>query len=285
MSAREEGRPCRKVDGRVALVTGAGRGIGRAIALKLASEGARLVLNDLDEAPAAETADAVRALGADATLCVGSVSDPAFGDRFVATALERFAALDIIVNNAGFTWDNVIQKMTDEQFQAMLDVHVVGAFRILRAAAEPIRRFAKEEAAAGREVFRKVVNVSSVSGLGGNAGQVNYAAAKAAVVGITKTLAKEWGRYRVNVNCVAFGFIRTRMTQPLGTGESSIAVGGHAIPSGVQPTLIEALETQMIPLGRLGTPEEAAGGVYLFCIPESDYISGQVITVGGGVRF
>ncbi len=285
MREPERERECRKLDGRVALVTGAGRGIGRAIALKLASEGARLVVNDLDERPVAETAEAIRAMGAQAEVCVGSVADPAFGERFVAAALARFSALDIIVNNAGFTWDNVIQKMTDEQFQAVMDVHVVGAFRILRAAADPIRRFAKDEAATGREVFRKVVNISSVSGLGGNAGQVNYAAAKAALVGITKTLAKEWGRYRVNVNCVAFGFIRTRMTQPLGTAEPNTAVAGRAIPTGVQPKLIEALETQMIPLGRMGTPDEAAGGVYLFCIPESDYISGQVITVGGGVRF
>jgi 3-oxoacyl-[acyl-carrier protein] reductase len=285
MPNAESGPGSRKLDGRVALVTGAGRGIGRAIALKLASEGARLVINDLDEAPVAETAEAIRAMGGEAAVCAGSVSDPDFGDRFVASALDRFATLDIIVNNAGYTWDNVIQKMTDEQFQAMLDVHVMGAFRILRAAAEPIRRFAKAEAAAGREVFRKVVNISSVSGLGGNAGQINYAAAKAALVGMTKTLAKEWGRYRVNVNCVAFGFIRTRMTQPLGSGDSKVEVGGRGVSMGVQPQLIEALETQMIPLGRIGTPEEAAGGVYLFCIPESNYISGQVITVGGGVRF
>ncbi len=285
MPNAESGPAPRKLDGRVALVTGAGRGIGRAIALKLASEGARLVINDLDEAPVAETAGTIRAMGGEAAVCVGSVSDPDFGERFVASALDRFATLDIIVNSAGYTWDSVIQKMTDEQFQAMLDVHVMGAFRILRAAAEPIRRFAKAEAAAGREVFRKVVNISSVSGLGGNAGQINYAAAKAALVGMTKTLAKEWGRYRVNVNCVAFGFIRTRMTQPLGTGDAKVEVGGRGVSMGVQPQLIEALETQMIPLGRMGTPEEAAGGVYLFCIPESNYISGQVITVGGGVRF
>jgi 3-oxoacyl-[acyl-carrier protein] reductase len=161
----------------------------------------------------------------------------------------------------------VIQKMTDEQFQAVLDVHVTAPFRILRAAAEPIRRFAKQEAEDGREVFRKVVNISSVSGLCGNAGQINYAAGKAAVVGMTKTLAKEWGRYRVNVNCVAFGFIATRMTEPLGEAR------------------LDALAKQQVPLGRLGTVEEAANGVYLFCTPESDYISGQVITVGGGIRF
>ena len=175
--------------------------------------------------------------------------------------------------------------MTDEQFRAVLDVHVTAPFRILRAAAEPIRRFAKQEAVDGREVFRKVVNISSVSGLGGNAGQINYAAGKAAVVGMTKTLAKEWGRYKVNVNCVAFGFIRTRMTQPLAADNAPVNVAGREVAFGVQPHLLENLEKQQIPLGRLGTAEEAADGVYLFCIPESNYISGQVITVGGGIRF
>jgi 3-oxoacyl-[acyl-carrier protein] reductase len=275
----------RTLENKVALVSGAGRGIGRAIALKLASEGARVVVNDMDEAPAMETIAAVRAAGGEAAVCIGNVTDHGFGDRFVGTALDSFGGLDIIVNNAGYTWDSVIQKMTDEQFQAVLDVHVTAPFRILRAAAEPIRRFAKAEAAVGREVFRKVVNISSVSGLGGNAGQINYAAAKSAVVGMTKTLAKEWGRYRVNVNCVAFGFIHTRMTQTLDPASEPVAVAGREIKYGVQPAMLEALESSQIPLGRLGTPEEAAGGVYLFCAPESDYISGQVITVGGGITF
>jgi len=257
----------KNLDGKVALVTGAGRGIGRAIALKLAGEGASVVVNDLDDEPASDTVATIAADGGVAVSCNGSVVEPGFAERFVQTALDRFGGLDIIVNNAGFTRDNVIQKMTDEQFQAVLDVHVTGPFRILRAAAEPIRRFAKQEAEEGREVFRKVVNISSVSGLCGNAGQINYAAGKAAVVGMTKTLAKEWGRYRVNVNCVAFGFINTRMTQPLGDER------------------LDSLAKQQIPLGRLGTVEEAANGVYLFCTPESDYISGQVITVGGGIRF
>ncbi len=274
-----------RLAGKVALVSGAGRGIGRAIALKLASEGARVVVNDLDDAPAEATAAAIRAGGSDAALCVGSVTEPGFGDRFVATALESFGGLDIVVNNAGYTWDNVIQKMSDEQFQAMLDVHVTAPFRILRAAAEPIRNFAKREAAEGREVFRKVVNVSSVSGLGGNPGQVNYAAAKAALVGMTRTLCKEWGRYKVNVNCVAFGFISTRLTQPLGAERATVELAGRRIALGVQPALIDQLEKQLIPLGRLGTPEEAADGVYLLCSPESNYISGQVLTVGGGIAF
>ena len=271
-----------KLEGKVAIVSGSGRGIGRAVALKLASEGARVVVNDLDEAPARDTAEAIVAAGGEAVVCTGTVTAPDFGDRFVAMALDSFGGLDIIVNNAGYTWDSVIQKMTDEQFQAIMDVHVTAPFRILRAAAEPIRRFSKAEAAAGREIFRKVVNVSSVSGLGGNAGQINYAAGKAAVVGMTKTLAKEWGRYKVNVNCVAFGFIRTRMTQPIAT-EADAAGGARKV--GVQPAMIQHLEQNAIPLGRLGTPEEAADGVYLFCSPESNYISGQVVTVGGGITF
>ncbi len=274
-----------RLDGRVALVTGAGRGIGRAIALKLAGEGARVVVNDMDDAPAQETVQEVFAAGGEATLCVGSVTATDFGERFVAVALDSYGGLDIIVNNAGFTWDSVIQKMSDEQFREVLEVHVTAPFRILRAAAEPIRRFAKQEMEQGREVFRKVVNISSVSGLGGNAGQINYAAAKAAVVGMTKTMAKEWGRYRVNVNCVAFGFINTRMTQPLDAANASVDVGGHTIRYGVQPALIDALERQQIPLGRFGTVEEAADGVFLFCTPESNYISGQVVVVGGGISF
>ncbi len=271
-----------KLEGKIAIVSGSGRGIGRAVALKLASEGARVVVNDLEPGPANDVADAIRAAGGTAVTCSGDVTARDFGDRFVAMALESFGGLDIIVNNAGYTWDSVIQKMTDEQFQAIMDVHVVAPFRILRAAAEPIRRFSKTEAAEGREVFRKVVNISSVSGLGGNAGQVNYATAKAAMVGMTKTLAKEWGRYRVNVNCVAFGFIRTRMTQAI---VSETDAGGEMRTVGVQPSLIEHLEQNAIPLGRLGTPEEAADGVYLFCSPESNYISGQVVTVGGGITF
>ena len=266
---------------KVAIVSGSGRGIGRAVAMKLAAEGARVVVNDRDETPARETVDGIIAAGGKAVLCAGSVTAPDFGERFVRTAIDAFGTLDIIVNNAGYTWDSVIQKMTDEQFHAIMDVHVTAPFRILRAASEPFRAWAKAEAKEGRETFRKVVNVSSVVGLGGNPGQVNYATAKAGLIGMTKTLAKEWGRYKVNVNCVAFGFIKTRMTAPIGSADET----GEARKVGVQPALLETLERDMIPLGRLGTVEEAADGVYLFCTPESNYISGQVVTVGGGLSF
>jgi 3-oxoacyl-[acyl-carrier protein] reductase len=270
------------LEGKAALVSGSGRGIGRAIALKLAREGARVVVNDLDEAPAVAVAAEIEATGGSAAVCVGNVAAPDFGERFVQTALDAFGGLDIIVNNAGYTWDGVIQKMSDEQFQAMLDVHLVAPFRILRAAAEPIRVMSKQEAAEGRRVVRKVVNISSIAGLYGNAGQVNYSSAKTALVGMTRTLCKEWGRYNVTVNCVAFGLIQTRLTQPLHGEQATIDVEGREIKVGMQPRLIETME-QLIPLGRAGTPEDAADAVYLFCAPESDYVSGQVIVAGGGL--
>jgi 3-oxoacyl-[acyl-carrier protein] reductase len=272
-----------KLDGKVALVSGAGRGIGRAIALKLASEGARVVINDLDAEPAAETRSAIEKLGTEAAVCTGSVTASDFGARFVKTAVDRFGGIDIIVNNAGYTWDNAIQKMSDEQWYAMIDVHMTAPFRILRAAADVIRGAAKREAEAGQEVFRKVVNISSIAGLCGNAGQVGYSSGKAGIVGLTLALAKEWGRYKVNVNAVAFGFIRTRLTQALSDkGEATIEVEGRDIKVGIQPQFIETLE-RLIPLGRAGTPEEAADAVYLLCTPESNYISGQTLVCGGGL--
>lgn len=224
----------------------------------------------------------IQASGGSAVACIGSVTAADFGDRVVRQALDEFGGLDIIVNNAGYTWDNVIHKMSDEQFQAMLDVHVVAPFRILRAAAEPLRMFAKREAAEGRRVSRKVVNISSVSGTAGNAGQVNYAAAKAAIVGLTKALSKEWGRYNVNVNAVAYGYIETRLTQPLGSEGASIDVEGRGLAVGMQPATIATMR-QMIPLGRGGTPDEAAGAVFMLCSDDADYITGQTIVCGGGM--
>jgi len=271
-----------KLVGKVALVTGSGRGIGRAIALKLAQEGAKLVVNDLDAGPGDTVADEIKAAGGEAAAVNGSVSEPGFADRFITAAMDRMGGLDIIVNNAGYTWDATIQKTTDEQFQAMLDVHLVAPFRLLRAAAEPIRIMAKREAQDGREVFRKVVNVSSIAGLYGNAGQAGYGSAKASLIGLTRTLCKEWGRYKVNVNCVAFGLINTRLTQPIEAVQATIDVAGRDIKVGMQPGLLETMG-RMIPLGRGGTPEEAAGAVYLFCSPESNYVSGQVLVCGGGL--
>lgn len=273
-----------KLQGKVAIVSGSGRGIGRSIAMKLASEGARVVINDLDPAPAEQTLKDIQAAGGHAMMCIGNVTADGFAETFVKAAIEGFGGLDIIVNNAGYTWDNVIQKMTDEQWQAILDVHLTAPFKILRAASEFIRAAAKKEADAGREVYRKVVNISSIAGLGGNAGQANYSAAKAGVVGLTMALAKEWGRYKVNVNCVAFGLIRTRLTEAPAGGEAAIDVEGRNIKVGVNPDLLAMME-RSIPLGRGGTPDEAAGSVYLLCTPESNYVTGQTLLCTGGVPF
>ena len=269
-----------KLEGKVALVTGSGRGIGRAIALKLASEGARVVVNDLDDAPAQEVVQAVRDIGGEAVACVGNVGAPDFAERFVGTAIEHYKGLDIIVNNAGYTWDNVIQKMTDEQWYALIDVHLTAPFRILRAAQPVIRALGKAETEAGTRNVRKVVNISSMAGLFGNAGQANYATAKAGIVGMTQTLAKEWGRMNVTVNCVAYGLVKTRLTGNAAEGGTA-HIDGRDIKVGVNADLMAMME-RSIPLGRGGTPEEAAGAVYLLCIPESDYVTGQVLLCTGG---
>jgi 3-oxoacyl-[acyl-carrier protein] reductase len=269
--------------GKVALVSGSGRGIGAAIARKLASAGAAVVVNDLDEKPALQTVNEIEQAGGRAVACVGSVVEKGFAERFVATAVDTFGGLDIIVNNAGYTWESVIQKMTDEQWEAILQVHLTAPFRILRAAQPVISRLVKDAKAAGAEVpCRKIVNISSIAGLSGNAGQANYSAAKAGITGLTKTMAKEWGRYNVTVNTVAFGLIRTRLTDSPADGDATISVDGRDIKVGVNPDLLASM-VQMIPLARSGTPEDAAGAVYLFCIPESDYVSAQTLVCSGGL--
>ncbi|MGI8990313.1 MAG: SDR family NAD(P)-dependent oxidoreductase [Bryobacteraceae bacterium] len=269
---------------KVALVTGAGRGIGCAIARQLAAAGASVMVNDLDAGPSSETHAAIAADGGRAAQYPGDVTDPAFPQKLVDATVEQLGGLDIIVNNAGYTWDNVIQKTTDEQFQAMLDIHVVAPFRILRAASAFIRDSAKREIAEGRRVMRKVVNITSISGTDGSAGQSGYASGKAAVIGLTRTLAKEWGRYNVNVNCVGFGLIETRLIQPLNKECATIEVHGREIPVGVQPKVLEAVKG-MSPLGRAGTADEAAGPVLFFCSPLSDFVTGEVLICSGGMHF
>src|SRR5579885_838636 len=269
------------LSGRAAIVTGAGRGIGRAVTLKLAENGAAVVANDLDAEPLSETAALAEQRGGRVKALAGDITGAGLPDAIARAAVEEFGSIDIIVNNAGFTWDSVIQKTTDEQFQAMLDIHIVAPFRLLRAASEWIRAAARREVAEGRRVMRKVVNVTSISGVDGIAGQSGYGSGKAGVIGLTKVLAKEWGRYNVNVNAVGFGFIETRLTQPLGTGE--IEVKGHKIKVGVQPAAREAVR-QHCPLGRFGTVEEAAGPVLFFCSALSDYVSGEVLICSGGAR-
>lgn len=271
-----------KLQGKVALITGSGRGIGRELALMLAKDGAHIVVNDLDADPAHQTVEDIIAMGGKAVVCVGSVTEDDFAEKFINTALDTFGGLDIIVNNAGYTWDNVIQKMGDDQWQAILDCHLTAPFRILRAAQPHIKRLFLEDKEKGITNFRKVINISSTSGMNGNAGQVNYATAKAGVVGMAKTMAKEWGRYNVNVNAVGFGLIKTRLTDAdAEKAESTIDIEGNKIKVGVNSAVFQSAKT-MIPLGRPGTPEEAAGAIYMFCIPESNYVTGQILMCHGG---
>jgi 3-oxoacyl-[acyl-carrier protein] reductase len=272
----------RLLEGKVAIITGSGRGIGRAAAELFAQHGARVVVSDIDPAPAAEAAAAIRAAGGEAVSVPGDVTDKAFPGLIVNTAIEKLGGLDIIVNNAGYTWDAVIHKMTDEQWEAIIAVHLTAPFRIIRAAAPYLRETAKKEkAATGQARARKIVNVSSTSGTRGNAGQANYSSGKAGVVGLARTMAKEWGQFNIQVNTVAFGRIDTRLTQPkekqekIHRGEAEIAIG---IPA-------ERLErtTPLIPMGRPGRALEAAGAIFFFASPFSDYVSGQVLEVTGGL--
>jgi 3-oxoacyl-[acyl-carrier protein] reductase len=272
------------LDGKTALVTGSGRGIGRAIAEKLADCGAAVMVNDLDESALRETRSLLRSIGKKIEVCPGDLTQPEFPGKLIQATLDAFGSIDIIVNNAGYSWDGVIQKTTDEQFQAMLEIHLVVPFRILRAASSYLRETAKREIASGKQIMRKVVNITSIAGTDGNPGQAGYSSGKAGVLGLTRTLSKEWGRYNVNVNAVGFGLIETRLTQVL-TGEgANIEMGGHAIRLGVQATMLESVKTAC-PLGRLGTPAEAAGAVLFFCSPLSDYVTGEVLICGGGFHF
>jgi 3-oxoacyl-[acyl-carrier protein] reductase len=264
---------------KVALVTGAGRGIGRAIAQQLAAAGATVMLNDLDPAPLDEAQRTISG----SRLIAGDLTDPSFPQFLVDRTVAELGGLDIVVNNAGYTWDNIIQKTTDEQFQAMLDIHIVAPFRILRAAAPFIRDTAKREAAEGRRVHRKVVNITSIAATDGGAGQAGYSSGKAAIIGLTRTMAKEWGRYSVNVNAVGFGLIETRLIQPL-TPDSKIEVKGREIRVGVQQGLLDKVIASS-PLARAGTVDEAAGAVLFFCSPLSDFVTGEVLICSGGMRF
>lgn len=272
-----------KLDNQVAIATGCGHGIGRAIALKLASEGASVVVNSLNKRTAEATAVEIEKNGGEAAVCSGNVTEENFPDIFVNTAIESYGRLDIIINNAGYTWDSVIQKTTDEQWYTTLETHLTAPFKILRAAQPFITGNTSKAGLEHREKScRKVVNVSSISALHGNIGQANYAAAKAGLIGLTKSLAKEWARYNITVNTVAFGLIKTRLTAKQNGLNNALDIEGRKVRVGVNPDRSSEMEN-MIPLGRFGTPAEAAGAVYLLCIPESNYITGQTLICSGGL--
>ena len=266
------------LDGKAAIVTGSARGIGRATAELLAAHGAQVLINDLDGAIAEQ---AGKEIAGETAVFAGDLTRPGVPDELVQKAIDSFGKIDIIVNNAGYTIDAPVHKMSDEQFQAMLDIHTIVPFRVIRAAAPHLREPAKKEREEGREVFRKIVNVSSTSGTFGNAGQANYSSAKAAVVGLTKTVAKEWGQFKVNVNAVAFGFIDTRLTQAK-VDENTMEIHGETIQLGI-PEQMRQMAPMMIPLGRPAAPEEAAGGIFFLCSPWSNSVHGQTLHVTGGV--
>jgi 3-oxoacyl-[acyl-carrier protein] reductase len=266
------------LDGKSAIVTGSARGIGRATAELLVAEGAQVLINDLDGDIAAQTAGEI---AGETAVFAGDLTKPGVPDQLVQQAIDSFGKIDIIVNNAGYTLDAPIHKMSDEHFQAMLDIHTVVPFRVIRAAAPHLREPAKKEREEGREVFRKIVNVSSTSGTFGNAGQANYSSGKAGVVGLTKTVAKEWGQFKVNVNAVAFGFIDTRLTQAK-VDENTMEKDGEKIQLGI-PEQMRQMASMLIPLGRPATPQEAAGGIFFLCSPWSNYVHGQTLHVTGGL--
>jgi 3-oxoacyl-[acyl-carrier protein] reductase len=266
------------LDGKSAIVTGSARGIGRATAELLVSQGAQVLINDLDGDIAEQAAGEI---DGETAVFAGDLTKPGAPDQLVQKAVDSFGKIDIIVNNAGYTLDAPIHKMTDEHFQAMIDIHTVVPFRVIRAAAPHLREPAKKEREEGREVFRKIVNVSSTSGTFGNAGQANYSAGKAAVVGLTKTVAKEWGQFKVNVNAVAFGFIDTRLTQAK-VDENTMEKDGEKIQLGI-PEQMRQMASMLIPLGRPASPEEAAGGIFFLCTPWSNYVHGQTLHITGGL--
>jgi 3-oxoacyl-[acyl-carrier protein] reductase len=265
------------LDDKVAIVTGSARGIGRATAELLSEQGAKVLINDLDGDAAEQTASEI---AGETVVYAGDLTKENAADALVKTAVDAWGKLDIVVNNAGYTVDAPIHKMSDDQFQKMLDIHAIVPFRVCRAAAPHLREPAKQEREQGVEVFRKIVNVSSISGTMGNAGQANYATGKAGVVGLTKTLAKEWGQFKINVNAVAFGYIETRLTASKDS-ENVMEINGEKVQLGI-PDQLRGMAAMLIPLGRPGSPEEAAGGVFFLCSPWSNYVHGQVLNITGG---
>jgi len=265
------------LDGKAAIITGSARGIGRATAELFIGEGAKVLINDIDGDVAEQAAGEIEG---ETAVFAGDLTKPGVPDELVAKANDAFGQVDIVVNNAGYTWDGVIHKMSDEQFQAMIDIHTVVPFRVIRALAPHWREAAKAEAGEGREVFRKIINITSISGTMGNAGQANYSAAKAGVTGLTKTIAKEWGQFKVNVNAVAFGFVETRLTAAKEEA-GSIEREGEKIELGI-PEQQRAMASMIIPLGRPAQPGEAAGPVLFLASDLANYVHGQILNVTGG---
>ncbi len=276
-------RPCPMLtfDKEVVLITGAGRGIGAAAARMFASLGAKVVVNDLSESACEEVAASISDAGGCAFAAAADITRDGAPEDLVSSVYHTYDDLTVLVNNAGFLWDGMVHKMTDEQWQRIQDVHTRAPFRLIRAVSKYWRPAAKVEIAAGTPRRRCIVNVSSTSGLHGNIGQANYSTAKMGVVGLTKTVAKEWGRLGIRCNAVAFGMIDTRLTRPKEEG-ATFAVAGHHVRLGVPEALRPSIRSQ-IPMQRYGTRDEAAGAIVFLASPLAGYVTGHTLEVTGGL--
>jgi len=265
--------------GEVAIITGAAQGIGRSAAINFAREGAKVVVSDLDEKKAQLVVEEIKALGGDAIAVGGDVGADDFPKKIIDATISKFGKLNHIVNNAGFTYDKMLHTLPDDAWDIIQKVHVRAPFRLIRAAAPYMR-------IKGNKENRSIINVSSVSGLHGNVGQANYAAAKAAIVGLTKTIAKEWGPFGVRANVVAFGLVHTRLTQAKEEG-ATIEIDGKKVALGIPGTGAGANQPgpkayPLIPLARGATPDEAANGMLFLASSLASFVTGHTLEVTGG---
>lgn len=270
----------KRLAGKVAIVTGAGRGIGQEIAIQLANEGAQVVVNDLDAGAVEETRDVIARTGGVTTSFPGNVNDADFADNIIEHAVGHFGNVHIVINNAGYIWNEKVERTSDEQWDAMQDVHLKSAFRMCRSFGTFLR---SSENSGSALIQRRLINISSVAATRGAVGQLAYSCAKSGLFGLTRSLAKEWGPLGVNVNCVSFGFIETRLTQ-LTDRKTYVTVDGEERPVGL-PSHHRDEFVKNIPLGRPGTAKEGAGAVVLLCFPEASYISGQLIEAAGALIY
>jgi 3-oxoacyl-[acyl-carrier protein] reductase len=255
-----------KLDGKIAVITGAARGIGRADALLFAKEGAAVLVSDVDEAPLMEVVKEIQAAGGKADGCAGNVTKPEDCQKVMDKAAEKFGKIDILVNNAGLTRDALINRMTDAQWDICVDISLKGTFNCIRAASKYMMKTGHN----GR-----IVNVASVAGLMGNIGQINYSAAKSGLIGLTKTVAREWGRYGVTCNVVAYGFVDTRLTRE--KEAQQVEVAGEAV--GIPKKIRDMMLLQVKPM----TPDDAAKPVLFLASDDAAYITGQVLNVSSGI--